>query len=72
MAYLGQLQQDFGRFRDDFELVGKHLGHAQSKYSEAERRLDRFDAKLERAAESELLEARSQTVQELPRAADAA
>ena len=72
MAYLGQLQQDFGRFRDDFELVGKHLGHAQSKYSEAERRLDRFDAKLERAAESELLEAPSQTVQELPRAADAA
>jgi DNA recombination protein RmuC len=72
IAYLGQLQQDFGRFRDDFELVGKHLGHAQSKYSEAERRLDRFDAKLERAAESELVEGPSQTVQELPRAADAA
>jgi DNA recombination protein RmuC len=72
MAYLGRLQQDFGRFRDDFELVGKHLGHAQSKYSEAERRLDRFDAKLERAAESELLDVPSETVQELPRAADAA
>ena len=72
MAYLGQLQQDFGRFRDDFELVGKHLGHAQSKYSEAERRLDRFDAKLERAAESELLEAPSEAVQELPRAVGAA
>jgi DNA recombination protein RmuC len=72
MAYLGQLQQDFGRFRDDFELVGKHLGHAQSKYSEAERRLDRFDTKLERAAESELVEVGPETVQELPRAADAA
>src|SRR5918992_2642662 len=53
MAYVAQLEQDFGRFRDDFGLVGKHLGHAQSKYSEAERRLDRFETKLERAAESE-------------------
>ena len=72
MAYLGQLQQDFARFRDDFELVGKHLGHAQSKHSEAERRLDRLDAKLERASESELLEVPSETLHELPRAADAA
>jgi DNA recombination protein RmuC len=53
MAYVSQLEQDFGRFRDDFDLIGKHLGHAQSKYSEAERRLDRFESKLERAAESE-------------------
>ena len=31
MAYCAQLQNDFGRFRDDFQVVGKHLGNAQSK-----------------------------------------
>src|SRR5215211_5647229 len=73
MAYVAQLEQDFGRFRDDFDLVGKHLGHAQAKYSEAERRLDRFETKLERAVESELPEpAAPVELAELPRAADAA
>jgi DNA recombination protein RmuC len=73
MAYVAQLEQDFGRFRDDFDLVGKHLGHAQSKYAEAERRLDRFETKLERAGDSEFAEIeQAQTLHELPRTADAA
>jgi len=69
MAYCAQLQQDFERFRDDFHVVGKHLGHAQSKYGEAERRLGRFESKLEQAAEWD--EAAIEPVQEaheLPRA----
>ena len=69
MAYCAQLEQDFGRFRDDFQVVGKHLGHAQSKYGEAERRLGRFESKLEQAAEWD--EAAIEPVQEaheLPRA----
>ena len=53
MAYLGDLRKDFGRFREDFELVGTHLGRAQTKYVDAEKRLDRFDGKLERASEHE-------------------
>jgi DNA recombination protein RmuC len=53
MAYVAELQRDFGRFRDDFEVVGKHLGNAKTKYDDAEKRLDRFDGKLERAAEHE-------------------
>ena len=53
MAYCAQLQKDFGRFREDFELVGTHLGRAQSKFGEAERRLDRFEGNLERASEHE-------------------
>ena len=69
MAYVAQLQRDFGRFREDFELVGTHLGRAQSKYGEAERRLDRVEAKLERAAETTALEGEAPA--ELP-AADAA
>jgi DNA recombination protein RmuC len=72
MAYVAQLDKDFGRFRDDFELVGKHLGHAQSKFAEADRRLDRFETKLERAADSEQSVPAAQELSELPRAADAA
>jgi hypothetical protein len=39
MAYVAQLGKDFDRFKADFDVVGKHIGNAQSKYSEAERRL---------------------------------
>jgi len=53
MAYCAQLGRDFGRFKEDFELVGTHLGRAQTKYTDAEKRLGRFETKLERAAESE-------------------
>jgi DNA recombination protein RmuC len=71
MAYVTQLQGDFDRFRDDFQVVGKHIGNAQSKFAEAEKRLDRFDSKLERAAETET-EIQPAAAQELPRALDAA
>src|SRR5918992_3348988 len=69
MAYCAQLQRDFERFRDDFDLVGKHIGHAQSKFSDAERRLTRFETKLENATEEADSELESETVQ---RALDAA
>jgi DNA recombination protein RmuC len=71
MAYCAQLQKDFGRFKEDFDLVGKHLGNAQNKFTDAEKRLDKFETKLERASESQELEA-AEVVAELPRAADAA
>jgi DNA recombination protein RmuC len=71
MAYCAQLQKDFGRFREDFDLVGKHLGNARDRFEDAERRLDRFEAKLEQATDSPELEA-AETVAELPRALDAA
>jgi DNA recombination protein RmuC len=51
MAYVAELGRDFARFSDDFELVGKHLGNAQAKYVSAEKRLDKFQVKLERASE---------------------
>ena len=57
MAYVAELQRDFDRFRDDFEVVGKHLGNAKTKFDDAEKRLDRFDTKLERAAEHEVVDA---------------
>jgi DNA recombination protein RmuC len=72
MAYCAQLENDFGRFRDDFQVVGKHIGNAQSKYSEAERRLGRFESKLEQAADWEDATVESAEAHELPRAVDAA
>jgi DNA recombination protein RmuC len=72
MAYVAELQRDFERFADDFDKVGTHIGHAQSKYHEAVKRLDRFETKLERAVE-EQGELEAETVLELPGiAADAA
>ncbi|MGC9974373.1 MAG: hypothetical protein ABSC36_03135, partial [Gaiellaceae bacterium] len=44
-------RNDFGRFKDDFDLVGTHIGRAQSKFGDAEKRLDRFGNKLEQATE---------------------
>jgi DNA recombination protein RmuC len=70
MAYVADLHKDFGRFREDFELVGTHLGRAQTKYVDAEKRLVRFDGKLERASEHEPIDAAEQP--ELPVAIEAA
>jgi DNA recombination protein RmuC len=72
MAYIADLRKDFGRFRDDFDLVGKHLGNAHTKYTDAEKRLDRFDGKLERAAEHDTPPVESVDRSELPRAIEAA
>jgi DNA recombination protein RmuC len=71
MAYCAQLQRDFGRFKEDFELVGTHVGRAQSKYAEAEKRLDRFEGKLEQASERDALDTEP-AADALPRALDAA
>jgi len=56
-----RLQGDLSRLRDDFGLPGKHLGHAQSIYQYAERRLEQFGQKLTSADADpkELFEPRS-------------
>jgi DNA recombination protein RmuC len=65
MAYVAELQRDFDRFSDDFDKIGTHIGHAQSKYHEAGKRLDRLETKLERAVE-EQEEIEGESVLELP------
>ena len=57
MAYVADLRNDFLPLRVDFELVGKHLVNAQTKYVDSEKRFDKFDGKLERASEHEALDA---------------
>ena len=42
MSYVAELNRDFGKFTEDFELVGTHLGRAQTKYTDADKRLGRF------------------------------
>jgi DNA recombination protein RmuC len=53
MKYCAALQKDFSAFREDFDLVGKHLSNAQGKYASAEKRLDRFETKLDEAADEQ-------------------
>jgi DNA recombination protein RmuC len=74
MAYCSGLAKDFDRFRAEFDTLGKHLGNAQTKYSEADRRLGGLSRDLERATDWEQVvePAEAVTLQELPRAADAA
>ncbi len=73
MAYVAELERDFGRFREDFELVGKHLGNAQTKFDSADRRLDKLGDKLEHAVERDAgAVSAGEAVAELPRALDAA
>src|SRR5215475_3500956 len=70
MAYCARLQADFGKFKEDFELVGTHVGRAHKKYVESDKHLDKFGAKLSEASDSEQLEATE--ARELPRVVDAA
>jgi DNA recombination protein RmuC len=58
MAYCGQLVKDFSRFKGDFDVIGKHIGNAQGKYSESLRWLERFEARLEQAVDDDALESR--------------
>jgi DNA recombination protein RmuC len=72
MAYVAQLAKDFERFRTDFDVVGKHIGNAQTKYSEADRRLERLGTRLERATDWDDQAVEPAEAHELPRAVDAA
>ena len=53
--YLRRLEGDFSKFRDDFNLVGKHLGHAQACFQSSEKRLEQLGQKLLAAGDKEEL-----------------
>lgn len=52
LANLSRLQQDLLKFNEDFHLVGAHIKNALQKYSDAEKRLDKFQDKLTFSATS--------------------
>ena len=43
---LVRLEDDFSRFREDFDKLGTHLSHSKSSYEAADKRLERFADKL--------------------------
>ena len=51
LGFCGRLQQDMERFSDEYETLGKHVGHAQSKYEEGRVRLERLRGRLERVTD---------------------
>ena len=53
LDYCGRLQTDFERFAGEYEVIGRHIGNARTKYEEGYRRLERFRDKLDRVVEFE-------------------
>ncbi|MBI2441375.1 MAG: DNA recombination protein RmuC [Lentisphaerae bacterium] len=47
MDNLARLTKELESFAEDFRIVGQHLGNAQKRYEEADRRLSRVEVKLE-------------------------
>lgn len=45
---LERLGREFGKFREDFEVLGKHIGNTAKKYEETEKRLLRLDEQFDR------------------------
>lgn len=47
MDNLARLTKELEGFTDDFRVVGQHLGNAQKRYEEADKRLSRVEVKIE-------------------------
>jgi DNA recombination protein RmuC len=43
---LSMLSNEIGKFKEDFDLLGKHLSNAGQKYDDSQKKLDRFSDKL--------------------------
>jgi DNA recombination protein RmuC len=46
LGHLGRLKGDFGRFRDEFGVLGRHLTNARNKYDDLDRKVERFGDRL--------------------------
>lgn len=50
---LQQLRGNFEKFKEAFDLVGTHVGRAQSSYTQAERHLDKLQSKLDQSLQAQ-------------------
>ncbi|MFH1359521.1 MAG: DNA recombination protein RmuC [Candidatus Omnitrophota bacterium] len=57
IASLNQLQGDLKKFDESFKVVGSHIRNAATKYTEAEKKLERFSDKLISVEQSKQIEA---------------
>lgn len=55
VAQVRHLATELGKFRDDFEKVGYHLNNLRSSYEASEKRLGRYQDRLEKVQETENL-----------------
>lgn len=46
LNYLSHLRIDWTKFQEEFEVLGTHLSNAEKKYSDVEKKLDRFGQRL--------------------------
>ncbi len=46
LGHLTRLKGDFGRFRGEFEVLGRHLTNARNKYDDLDRTVERFGDRL--------------------------
>ena len=55
LVKLTQLRTDFTKFSEDFDVLGKHINNARSKYEDTTRRFDKMSTKIEAIDESDHL-----------------
>jgi DNA recombination protein RmuC len=53
LGNLTRLKTDFERFGEDYQLVGKHLSNARTKFEDSEKRLDRLNDRFGQIAAKE-------------------
>ena len=53
---LSALGIDINKFKEDFDLLGSHLGNAARKYEDSQKRLDRFNDKLSNIQDTKKIE----------------
>jgi DNA recombination protein RmuC len=44
--HLARLGKEFGRFREEFDVLGTHVGRAKTKYDELDKRVGRMSDRL--------------------------
>lgn len=58
VANLSRLQGELEKFREEFRVLGSHLENARTKYTESEKRLDRFSDKLVNIQQAKLTDSK--------------